>query len=385
MEEFLSVIVKPTTECGLHCKHCYHRPSERDSGVLDLGVFEKTVRLVREGYAHSRYIWHGGEPLILPQSFYKKAFSLQRRHYGKIGCDNTIQTNGSQLSQRFIGFCKSNRVNLGISYEGGFDAGLRPDTDNDHIDRMVRYMVDKGHMFLVSATIHGGNVDMMGDIYEKFKNAGASVSFNPVINLGCATADPDLRLDPDRFVKNSIELFDRWLLDRDVGTPILPFYPYVMTVLEGRPNISDCPHASCLGNWICLYPNGDVYPCGKACPKEFRMGNINDVDSIEELFDSDGFRNILVASIERRNKCRTCEIYDFCNGGCSIDAMADGDIGSPGGIACSIYKGLMPHIKDTIDDILRNRPDMNRYNGFIRDAIMGKLINPKIPVTPSFQ
>ncbi len=385
MEQFATVIVKPTLDCDLHCRHCYHPLSDRSDSVLSIETYERMVKLVTEGFEQSRYIWHGGEPLLVPMSFYKKAFAVQKKYYGKAGCDNTIQTSGMHLSPRFIEFCKSNRVNLGVSYEGGLDAGLRPDMDSQHVDSMVDYMVKKGHMFLVSATIHGGNVGKMGEIYDKFRNMGASLSFNPIINLGCARENPDLVLDPDDYVKNSIELFDRWIHDKDVRTPLLPFYPYIMTVIDGSPNISDCPHASCLGRWLCLHPNGDVYPCGKACPKDFLLGNINEVDSIDELFESDGFRNILIGSIERRKKCKSCDIYDYCNGGCSIDAFADGDIENSGGVSCRIYKGLMPHIKDIIDDILQNKPDMNQFNGFVRDAVLGKLINPQIYDASSFQ
>ena len=385
MEKFATVIVKPTLDCDLHCRHCYHPLSDRSNEVLSIETFERMVKLVKEGFEFSRYMWHGGEPLLAPMSFYKKAFAVQKKYYGKMGCDNTIQTSGQHLNQRFIEFCRSNRVNLGVSYEGGIDAGMRPDMDSAHVDSMVDYMVKNRHMFLVNATIHGGNVDRMGEIYEKFKDKGASLSFSHIINLGCARENPDLTLDPDIYVKNSIELFDRWIRDKDVKIPVLPFYPYIMTVIDGMPNISDCPHASCLGKWLCLYPNGDVYPCGKACPKDFCLGNINEVDSIDELFESDGFRNILVGSIARRKKCMSCEIYNYCNGGCSIDALADGDIESADGVSCRIYKGLMPHIRDTITDILENKPDMNQFNGFLRDAILGKLINPQVYDASSFQ
>ena len=374
---FLTVIVKPTLDCNIQCRHCYHRVSERSDCMMSIGTFEKTVKLVHEGFDSSRYIWHGGEPLLAPVSFYKSAFNVQKKYYGQQGCDNTIQTNGTLLNKRLIEFCKNNRVNLGVSYEGGFEKGLRPGMDTKKIDKLVEYMVSKNHMFLISSTIHGGNVGDMMSIYEKFKGMGASFSFNPVIMSGTACDNPDLELDPDEYVKNAIEVFDRWIEDPSVKIPVLPFYPYVMTALDGYPNISDCPHASCLMKWICVYPNGDVYPCGKACPEEFCLGNINEVNSIEELFDSDGMRNILVPSIQRRKECADCEIYRYCNGGCTADALADGKIDSPGGSACRIYKGLFTHIKDTVDTIMSERPDMNRYNGFIKDAVLNRLINPQ--------
>ena len=106
MEQFATVIVKPTLDCDLHCRHCYHPLSDRSNEVLSIDTFERMVKLVKEGFEYSRYMWHGGEPLLAPMSFYKKAFAVQKKYYGKTGCDNTIQTSGSLLSQRFIEFCR---------------------------------------------------------------------------------------------------------------------------------------------------------------------------------------------------------------------------------------------------------------------------------------
>ena len=377
MEQFITVIVKPTLDCNIKCRHCYHSTG-CDSTLMDISTFERTVKLVKDSYRFTRFIWHGGEPILAPQSFYKEAFSIEKKYFGKNACENTIQTNGSLLNQRFIEFCKSNRVNLGISYEGGFGNGLRPGLDEKYIDSMVEYMVKKQHMFLISATIHGGNIDKIDNIYEKFTGMGASLSLNPVIDLGRAKDNPDLHLDPDMFAERMISLFERWAKDPNVKVPVLPFFPYVITAMDGYANISDCPHASCLTKWICVYPNGDVYPCGKACPPEYRLGNINEVSSIEELFDSDGIRNILIPSIKRRDACKDCSIYQYCNGGCTIDALTDGDATAPGGASCRIYKALFSHIKDFVDDIMATKPDMSGYNGFIKDVVLGKLINPQI-------
>lgn len=379
MKQFITVIVKPTLDCNLQCRHCYHRPSECSKDKMSIETFEKTVKLIGDEYDSTRFIWHGGEPLLLDESFYKKAIAVEKKYYGKNldRCENTIQTNGTMLKPRFIEFCKGNWINLGVSYEGGFEKGMRPNMDVEHIDKMVEYMVKKKHMFLISATIHGGNVNDMGAIYEKFKGMGASLSFNPVIDLGCANDNPDLHLDADVYAEKSIEMFDRWIHDVDVAIPVLPYYQYILNAING-PNISDCPHASCLGKWVCVYPNGDLYPCGKACPPEFRLGNINEIKSISEIFESDGFGNILSGSIDRREKCKGCEIYDYCNGGCSIDAKADGDITSPNGFSCIVYKKLFLHIQSTLNEIMNVKPDLSQYNRFIKDAIVGKLINPKI-------
>lgn len=346
---------------------------------MDLDTFEKTVRLVHDEYDAVRFIWHGGEPLLASEEFLKKAISIEKKYFGKNleRCGNTIQTNGTLLRSKFIEFCKDSRINIGLSFEGDYGNGLRIGADNNAIADVVRYMVKKGHMFSISATIHNGNVDNMLDIFNQFNSMKASFCYNPVLNIGGCLDDGHISLDSDEYVRNCINVFDTWAKDANASIPLMPFYQYVLTALS-EPNISDCAHSSCLTKWVCVYPNGDVYPCGKACPDEFKMGNIHDMNHLSEAFESDGFRNILLGSIERRDACSNCEIFRYCNGGCSIDALADGNIASSGGFSCIVYKAIFKHIKDFMDGILENKPDLSLYNRYIRDAVVGKLINPRV-------
>ncbi len=101
------------------------------------------------------------------------------------------------------------------------------------------------------------------------------------------------------------------------------------------------------------------------------------MDSISDAFDSEGFARILEGSISRRKKCQGCEIYRWCNGGCSVDAMAENGIEENGGFSCVTYKAVFSHIKSEMERILRDKPDLSGYNRFIRDAIVGKMINPR--------
>ncbi len=345
-------------------------------------TLERIISLVRAEYDSAWYIWHGGEPLLAGEQFFRKVISLQKKYYDKaiMRCGNTIQTNGVLLKSRFIEFCRDNRINLGISYEGGHDAGLRPDIDSRRIEEIIAYMVKKGHMFSITSTVHGGNMDRMDDMYESFKRMGASFCYSPSLRIGGGLDNEDLHLDADAYADRCIEMFERWIHDVDVDIPVMPFNQYISSALNA-PNVSDCAHSSCLTKWICVYPDGSVYPCGKPCVEKYLMGNINDVSSIDELFKSDGFRNILVDSIERRKKCKECEIFPKCGGGCTVDAMADGDVQSPGGFSCKVYKKLFMHIAATMVRIINEKEDLSQYNRFVRDAVIGKLTNPNI-ITP---
>lgn len=82
MKPYLSVVVKPTLYCNTGCRHCYHTPDERVRGEMSLDTLERLFKMVSEEYEAAWFIWHGGEPLTLPMSFYKSAIELQERYFG---------------------------------------------------------------------------------------------------------------------------------------------------------------------------------------------------------------------------------------------------------------------------------------------------------------
>ena len=54
------------------------------------------------------FTWHGGETLMRPISFYRKALELQRKYGHRRQIDNCIQTNGTLLNDDWCRFFKEN-------------------------------------------------------------------------------------------------------------------------------------------------------------------------------------------------------------------------------------------------------------------------------------
>lgn len=52
------------------------------------------------------FTWHGGETLMRPLSFYRKAVELQKKYAGGRQIDNSIQTNGTLLNDEWCAFFK---------------------------------------------------------------------------------------------------------------------------------------------------------------------------------------------------------------------------------------------------------------------------------------
>lgn len=373
MKPYISVVVKPTLFCNISCRHCYHTPEERVPGEMDYTTLENLIRKVSEEYESAWFIWHGGEPLTVPLSFYKKAIELEEKYFGKqsFRYGNTIQTNGLNINRRLMSYCRTKAINVGVSYEGPYNSVLR----EGDVEKTLGYLSDKEDKYSVSCTISSETASKQLELYRYFRDRGTNVSFSPVIPAGCASCNGTVP-DADEYIKGSIEAFDEWLHDSESEVPLIPHYLYILNYL-GEPTPSDCAHTSCLTKWISVNPDGTIYPCAKACPQEYCMGNINEVGSISEAFQSEGFRRILLSSIKRREKCTSCEIYRFCNGGCSMDAYHEGCVEDNGGDSCRIFREVFTHIADEIQGILDTKPDMNGYNPFVRDAIIGKLVNPK--------
>lgn len=382
MSRYISVIIKPTLACNMGCRHCYHLPEEKTPARISFEKLDRLFSMVASEYDGALFIWHGGEPLTLPFSFFKKAIELEEKHFGRGRVTNTVQTNGLNLDRKFVNFCKEKMINIGVSHEGPCAGILRHDCEK--VEKTIRGLADKERVFAVSATVSREAQDRQVEIYDHFADIGASLSLSPVIPAGGAAKDPSLVPEADAYIKSSIEAFDKWFNDPDAKIPLVPHYLYVLNVL-GDPQPADCAHSSCLTKWICMYPNGDLYPCGKGCPPEFRMCNITEIKSLQEAWRTPGFARFLEVSIARREKCRNCEIYDYCQGGCTVDAYYQGGAENNGGDSCRIYKAIFSHVKQEVDAVIDEKKDLSKFNPMVRDAVLGKLVNPMAGSPSNFQ
>jgi radical SAM protein with 4Fe4S-binding SPASM domain len=113
-----------------------------------------------------------------------------------------------------------------------------------------------------------------------------------------------------------------------------------------------CTNSDCRLNWIGVNPVGDVYPCDRYVPEKYYMGNIMEVNSIDELYQSEGYRRYCMEIQERiRTYCLDCGYYNYCQGGCNANHIAVS--GSANGIdafSCDLFRYKF----NKVYDILRN-------------------------------
>lgn len=110
----LYVMLKPVgAVCNLACDYCYYLEKaklykENPKHVMSEELLEKFI----EEYINSQtmpqvlFTWHGGETLMRPLSFYKRAMELQKKYANGRTIDNCIQTNGTLLTDEWCQFSR---------------------------------------------------------------------------------------------------------------------------------------------------------------------------------------------------------------------------------------------------------------------------------------
>lgn len=114
------LVVQATPFCNIDCSYCY-LPNRNSKQRLKVDVAERMFRRVfsfptiRDSIT---IVWHAGEPMVLPVSYYREMFSLIREVAGGIAVQHAFQTNGTLISDEWCDLIDEWQVNVGVSLDG---------------------------------------------------------------------------------------------------------------------------------------------------------------------------------------------------------------------------------------------------------------------------
>lgn len=357
----INLLLMPTDICNLNCIYCFHAPYHEKQGRMSLETLKKLYDITFKKYKDVTIIWHGGEPLIMGIDFYRKAIAMQKE-YSNIRITNRMQSNLTLLSEEYIEFFSKNNISIGTSLDGCRNDELRGHTDKVLHNRnlMLQYNMTCGFIMVVSKK----NIDNLIESYNFFKNINANFTLNFYVSTSSNNND-SLELDVDETVERIIELYNYWIADTSCNIHINYFERILNFIIKRHKSL--CKHNSCLGKWMSIRYNGEITPCNRFFPDKYSYGNVWMYNDISEAFNSNGFKTILTEAIARRNKCRSCIIYDFCSGGCNNVAYNEGGINNNNGKSCEISRSIFLYIKSHIDKniISRNNILYSNYSKYI--------------------
>lgn len=361
----VNIIVKVTNACNLRCKYCYNQDTEYTQDVLSLERLEKFLTLLTMRFDSIEVIWHGGEPLLAGRDYMTRAMEIEEhlRLTTGVKIKNKLQTNGTLIDKWWVAFFKKYDFKPGISFDGLENEKHRQGTDK--VLHAISLMQEGGVHFGTLAVVADKEYDLLEN-YKYFASKKVPTDFSPIFSEGGAKSMS--ALDAEKYAADMIALFDYWLYDKE-GVGVRLFSSYISMILGKACRI--CSNASCIGAFFSIYPNGEIYNCGRASMTKYPFGNIDDVESVEDLMSSRGFHDLLVGAIARRDKCKaSCDLFPYCCGNCSDEAMIEGSLDKAPAFSCYAFKTIFTHIRTKVNKIIEDKVPLTDLNPAMRSIMI---------------
>lgn len=362
----INTLIKPTHSCNLRCKYCFHEKYGYDNSLLDMNKLKKYIDLLSQTYKHVNIVWHGGEPLMVPLTYYEEIYDYCKSKDTLF--TYSMQTNGTLLNQENIDFFKANNTNIGLSFDGLGNEITRSHTKETL--KGITLLQNNDYYPGAIIVINKYNVNNLIEEYEYFKSLNLSMKINPMFNDGAAINNA-LYLNTEDYVNNFITFFKYWYNDNNCNINVTTCEEIINLIFNNHSSV--CTYNSCLGKWLCLDSDGLIYPCDRLCTNEYNLGNIDNINSINEAFLSDNYLKLLKYSVTRRNKCiQNCEYYKNCYAGCNANAILNYENNS--NLSCYIQKEIIKEILNYLNKAPNNISHVihNKQKKLIKNKIERK-------------
>lgn len=337
MTKSINCLLKVTNSCNLRCGYCFHADSGYSRDFIDINLVRKFLSLASAEYDCVNIIFHGGEPLLAPLSFFQDVVEASLQLDARFSF--SLQTNGVLLNRSSMQSLSDMGIHIGISFDGLANEELRGRTSTilENLSNVSSMGMKVGALCVVSDL----NKYSLLDQYHFFNSIPLSVKFNPLFPQGAAFDNNMQKFDYEQYSSQYLNLFRLWLCDPECRIGIDNFYE-VIDAIEYN-TLRNCIYTSCLGRWLCIDPSGKVYPCDRLSGQsEYFMGSIDSIRSINDLFHAHSFVSLLREAVKRKRYCLDhCEVYRWCNSGCNSEAILSRNAAYPNLDACNFRRRVL--------------------------------------------
>ena len=393
----LYIMTKPAgSSCNLACKYCYYLEKknlykEADRRfVMSDDMLERFIKMYIESQSMPQILfsWHGGETLMRPLSFYKKVIELQKRYGQGLVIDNSIQTNGTLLTDEWCRFFKDNNWLVGVSVDGPQEFHDEYRRNNmgapsfHKVMRGINLLKKHGVEWNALAVVNDFNADYPLDFYNFFKEIECRyIQFTPIVeriirhddgrNLASPADVPgaplaDFSVSPEQWGEFLCTIFDEWVKN-DVGQYFIQLFDSTLANWAGvQPGV--CSMARTCGHAGVMEFNGDVYSCDHFVFPEYKLGNIREKTLVEMMY-SERQQQFGADKYDRLpRQCKQCRYLFACNGECPKNRFAvtaDGEQGL--NYLCKGYYRFFEHVAPYMD-FMKNELDHQRSPANVMNA-----------------
>jgi uncharacterized protein len=354
--------VKPTERCQLRCKHCFvNAEFLRSRAAWNVETFERVMRRFQDYFRAHRVpgrvmqlIWHGGEPMLMPPSFYRAALPLASRLLAdvEVRLHTSIQTNLLLIDDEWIDLL---RDEFGGRVGTSFDWGLRQigDSWERFRDRWLeKYRRCLAARLSVSAITVANRacIEIPDAVYDFFNDIGCPFEMYPMAPWGEENGKANIGafgVTAEEYGRWLTRIWERYCADPAPRTVPVFLHNLARAVSRGEP-VGNHMAGDCAARNLVVSTDGTVSYCpALAGSREHLYGNLLETD-LATLLRS----RVRFAVVKRQlllpEDCRDCRWNAICHGGCPADALGSHDDALRKDPFCAADLTIFPRIADDL-------------------------------------
>jgi uncharacterized protein len=334
-----TVVVQPTPFCNINCSYCYLPDRDVKTVMQQSTVAALFAKLFASGWTRDglTVIWHAGEPLVVPTSFYEQAFTtIETLRPASLRLRHSIQTNGTLITSRWCDFFKKWNVGVGVSIDGPkylHDAHRVTRSGRGTFDRTVaavRMLRREQVPFHVISVLSLEAMNSPQEMLDFYLSEGIDdICFNVEESEGAHVSGLFAASNAQSRFRGFLREF--WRLARQSNRirfireidGMLPrvFRPEQSPLNNMQVEPFGMLNVDCRGNVSSFSP--ELLGLKNAEYDNFIIGNIN-TDSLEDMRRSPSMMAMtrdVAAGVEA---CRqACEYFSVCGGGAPVNKLAE--------------------------------------------------------------
>lgn len=364
-----SILIKPTSSnCNINCEYCFYKclSSNREEYSKGFMTEETLERLIIQAIDYAdgylAFAFQGGEPTLAGVEFFRRVVELQKKHNAKkLKIENTIQTNGILIDEKWAQFLAKHHFLVGLSLDGPkkmhdrFRKDVKGQGTFEQVMGTVSLFEQYGVEYNILSVITQEAAKKASYLYKFYKRQHFSyVQLIPCMDepgrnrkegSGLSEENP-YAVNPHTYGTFLCELFDLWYEDFTKGERMdIRMFSNLAQMAAGYP-AEECGMNGCCSCYFVVEGDGSVYPCDFYCMDEWRLGDLS--ESFASLIQSGRSKEFVETSGHINPKCGKCPYYSLCRGGCRRwrEPFVEGKPGL--NALCPAYEMFFAHTWDRI-------------------------------------
>lgn len=321
--------IETTNKCNLNCGYCYAAHTQERKQEFTFEMFKSVVDKIAlySNCEEISIIFHGGEPLLLPTSFYSECCEyaiLKMNEFNKT-VDFGLQSNLTLFSCELLPILEKYCVTVSTSIDGLQEIHDKARSKWSAVESNFRYLLDHGIKANFISVCSTHNKNDVEDIFKyahslNIKHIHINIASSPIALVPeskyLPLSDSEIYGVYEDIISNSLKY---GIVEKNMETMVRRFLSedYSNKYLTGH--FCESPFCYAGSAMIVVTPNGQMFPCSPAVPlckigNDFALGNILENVSPEKYTDK--LQSFHEKDAKYNEMCPSCEANIICDFGC---------------------------------------------------------------------